>query len=211
MNKKIRKLILLALALILVLALGACTPGKVVTEDPVIEDPVIEEPVVEEPVTEDPVVEDPIEDEIVDPTPEAESKEVTLYFANNEYVETGDEALEQLLPEQRVVEYGDLSLEESIVRELMIGPEDTDTLSTVIPETVELIDVELTDGTALVNFAQEGMGGASMQEVFTINQIIASLLELDSVDRVQFLIDGQVAESLMGHISIEEPFEHLSE
>ena len=46
-----------------------------------------------------------------------------------------------------------------------------------------------------------------MQEDFTIAQIVNTLLELDHIDKVQFLIDGKKAETLMGHISITEPFE----
>ncbi|NLK44706.1 MAG: GerMN domain-containing protein, partial [Tissierellia bacterium] len=91
------------------------------------------------------------------------------------------------------------------------GPVNPENSSTVVPSTVKLLGVEVADGTAYVNFAQEGMYGGSMQETFTINQIVASLLELDSVDRVQFLIDGKKAETLMGHYSIEEPFESITE
>ena len=47
-----------------------------------------------------------------------------------------------------------------------------------------------------------------MQESFTISQIVNSLVELDSVERVQFLIDGQKGETLMGHFEISEPFEN---
>lgn len=190
--------------LFLVLALftlGACTPKNEVGESP---------PPVEDPFENGNDIPDK-EDEVVDPTPEKESKEVNLYFANGEYIETGDESLEKLVVEKRIVEYGDISLEERIVRELMKGPENTEKISTVIPSTVKLLGVEVADGTAYVNFAQEGMYGSSMQETFTINQIVASLLDLDSVDRVQFLIDGKKAETLMGHYSIEEPFEGITE
>lgn len=190
--------------LFLVLALftlGACTPKNEVGESP----PPVEDPFENGNDTQDK------EDEVVDPTPEKESKEVNLYFANGEYIETGDESLEKLVVEKRIVEYGDISLEERIVRELMKGPENTEKISTVIPSTVKLLGVEVADGTAYVNFAQEGMYGSSMQETFTINQIVASLLDLDSVDRVQFLIDGKKAETLMGHYSIEEPFEGITE
>lgn len=186
------------LALVLVLTLGACAAKKTVDEDtPPVDDPIDDN--------------EDIDDEIVDPIPEDESKEVILYFANKKYIESGDEDLEKMFSEKRVVEYGEIPLEEGIVRELMKGPEDTDNLSTVIPSTVELIDVDLSEGTAFVNFAQEGMSGSSLQESFTINQIISSLIELDTVERVQFLIDGEVAESLMGHISIDEPFEGIDE
>lgn len=176
-----KKIIGILLVAIMVLTLGACKP-----KDPVVEN------------------------EVVDPSPKTESKEVTLYFSNKEYVETGDESLEKLGTEKRVVEYGDISLEESIVRELIKGPEDTEKFSTGIPSSAKLIGVEVAEGTAFVNFAREGMYGGSLQETFTIFQIVGSLLELDSVDRVQFLIDGKKDESLMGHYSIEEPFVEIS-
>jgi len=150
-----------------------------------------------------------VENDVIDPSPKTESKEVTLYFPNKEYIDTGDESLEKLGTEKRVVEYGDVSLEENIVKELMKGPEDTEKFSTGIPSTAKLIGVEVAEGTAFVNFAREGMYGGSLQESFTILQIVGSLLELDSVERVQFLIDGKKEESLMGHYSIEEPFEEF--
>lgn len=104
-------------------------------------------------------------DDMVDPPPIVASKEVNLYFANAKYVELGNEDLAKMLVDKRVIEYGDGSLEEAIVRELMKGPQDKDKLSTLIPLTVKLINVELTDGTAFVNFAGEGMSGSSMQGV----------------------------------------------
>ena len=51
------------------------------------------------------------------------------------------------------------------------------------------------------------MFGGSLQESFTISQIVKSLTELSSVNRVQFLIDGKKEESLMGHFDISKPFE----
>lgn len=175
-----KKIISILLVVIVILTLAACKP-----KDP------------------------DVENEVIDPSPKTESKEVTLYFPNREYIETGDESLEKLGTEKRVVEYGDISLEESIVKELMKGPEDTEKFSTGIPSSAKLIGVEAAEGTAFVNFASEGMYGGSLQETFTILQIVGSLLELDNVERVQFLIDGKKVESLMGHYSIEEPFEEF--
>lgn len=146
------------------------------------------------------------EDEIVDPSPNTEEVEVVLYFANKKYIETGDESYEKLVTEKRTIEYGNLPLEEAIVKELIKGPE-SDELSTSIPDTAKLLGVETANGTCFVNFAQEGLYGGSLQEDFTIAQIVNSLLELDNVERVQFLINGEKAESLMGHFSIMEAFE----
>ena len=57
---------------------------------------------------------------------------------------------------------------------------------TLIPNTVQLIDVKVEDGTAYVNFKEEGLRGSSTQETFTIMQIAASLLQLDHVEQVNF-------------------------
>ncbi len=192
-----KKFISLLLIVVLLLSLGACTAKKEPNDNVNIEEP------------DDNVNEaNKDNDEVVDPTPETESKEVTLYFANKEYIETGNEDLEKLIPEKRVIEYGDISLEEAIVEELIKGPEG-ENLSSPIPSTAQLLSVELSEDTVYVNFAGEGMYGGSLQESFTINQIVASLLELDGVHKVQFLIDGEKTDSLMGHLEIEEPFEDI--
>lgn len=189
-----KKFIAIFLLVLIVFSLAACAKSNTPSDD---NDIVDENPqdVVEEG-----------DNEVIEPTPSTDEVEITLYFANKEYVETGDESLEKLIPEKRTVEYGDISLEERVVKELMKGP-DSDELSTVIPSNVKLLGVEVSDGTAFVNFAGEGLYGGSMQEDFTISQIVNSLVELDDVERVQFLIDGQKAETLMGHIEISEPFE----
>ncbi|MCF6464668.1 GerMN domain-containing protein [Clostridium sp. Cult2] len=188
-----KKIIAIFLLVLMVFSLAACTKSNTPSED---------NDRVENPQD----IEKEEEEEIVEPTPSTDEIEVTLYFANKEYVETGDESLEKLIPEKRIVEYGDISLEERIVKELIKGP-DSEKLNTVIPSNVKLLGVEVADGTAFVNFAGEGLYGGSMQEDFTIAQIVNSLVELESVERVQFLIDGQKAETLMGHIEISEPFE----
>ncbi|MBC8591332.1 GerMN domain-containing protein [Wansuia hejianensis] len=141
-------------------------------------------------------------EDITDP----KSKEVDLYFTNMKYIETGNESLEQLISEKRTVEYGEVSLEEAIVRELIKGTKNPDLVSS-IPTTAKLLGTEIKDNTVYVNFSSEGMNGGSLEETLTINQILKSLLELDNVEKVQFLIDGNKADTLMGHVTISEPFE----
>lgn len=143
------------------------------------------------------------EDEVVEETKE---KEVDLYFANSEYVEMGDETLDHLKSEKRMINYQDMILEEAVVRELLKGPEG-ETLTTGIPETVKVLEVTVMDNIAYVDFSSDGLTGASLQETLTIEQIVESLTNLEGVDKVQFLIDGNEADSLMGHVSIDQPFE----
>jgi len=146
------------------------------------------------------------ENQVVDPNPSADEFKVTLYFVNKKYIETGDESLEKLIPENKTILVENIPLEMAIVKELIKGT-DTENLSTAVPSNIVLLGVEVADGTAFVNFSQEGLYGSSMQEDLTIAQIVDSLLELDHVNKVQFLVDGKKAETLMGHISITDPFE----
>lgn len=139
--------------------------------------------------------------------PIEETRDVTLYFANNEYILTGNEELEKLVPENRTIEIKDTTVEAAVVAELQKGTENPD-LSTLIPETTKIIDVTRTDDTVFVNFDRDGLNGSSLEESFTINQIVASMLELEGVHKVQFLVDGEITESLMGHFGAEEPFDH---
>lgn len=115
---KMKKHISILFLLTLVLALAGCAPRKALVEDT--------PPVETEEVTDK---KEDIGDVVADPAPEEEPLEITLYFANNKYIETGDEELEKFFTEKRLVEYDQMSVEETIVRELMAGPEDTDALS----------------------------------------------------------------------------------
>lgn len=187
-----KRILTVLMILVLSISIVACTSDT----KPPAETPAPETP------TETPIEEPPVEK----PEPVEETSQVTLYFANEEYVQSGDESLEKLVAEVRDIEIKDVTLEEAVVRELLAGP-DLEGVRTVIPGTANLLGVNVEDKTAYVDFAREGMHGGSLEETFTINQIVASLTELDSVDRVQFLIDGEVEDSLMGHYDISKPFE----
>lgn len=136
---------------------------------------------------------------------EKKEEEVVLYFANKEYIETGNESLEKLIGEKRIVEYNSDNLEESIIKELKKGPK-SDKLETVIPDTIKILDVKVSNNTAFVNFDKEGLSGGSMEEDFILSQIMDTLFELEHINKIQFLINGEKAESLMGHFDISEPF-----
>lgn len=189
-----KKILILIISLVLVVSLAACSPKE--AEDPA------------EPST--PPVEEPAEEPVEEPAEEIveeQTEEVTLYFGNNEYILTGDEQYEYMLTEVQTITYGETCLEEAIVRALMAGPVDIDTLSTGFHENIVLNSVDVFDGVAYVDFSSEGLYGGSMQESYIISQVVESLTSLDTVDKVQFLVDGQEAESLMGHIDIRSPFE----
>lgn len=203
-----KKYIAIFLSTIMLLSLTACSSSEKTPKT--IDKQESENEVVEENQEETINENEEEAEETEETSEEVNEKEVTLYFVNKKYIETGDESLEKLIPEKRVVKYDEMPMEEAIVRELMKGTED-DKISTVIPSSVELIDVKVSDKTAFVNFKQEGLHGGSLEERFTLDQIIKSLIELENVDKVQFLIDGQKAETLMEHLDISEPFDNIVE
>lgn len=209
-----KKFIGILLGIIMVFSLVACANSEKPVEDLTkerVEDEDIEES--DDNVNND-ENEDEYEDEIEDeekekPTPdikEEKVKEVVLYFANKEYIETGNESLEKFIGEKRTVEYENMSLEEAIIEELKKGPKKSES-ETVIPETITILDVKVSNGIAFVNFDKKGLSGGSMEEDFVLGHIMDTLFELDHINKVQFLINGEKAESLMGHFDISEPFD----
>jgi len=182
-NMKIKKVILFLLAVVMIFTLAACT-----TNAPT-----------------------PVEDgnnsgngdTVVDPAPEGETITLKLYFANEEYIMTGDSSLDAIIEVEREVKLGEKPIEEVILEELKKNPED-DNLTTVLGK-INVLSVETAENIAYVNLSSENLNGGSMEESLILNQIVFSLTELEEVDAVQILVDGSNRETLMGHITIEEP------
>lgn len=202
-----RKIISLFLITIMVFSLAACaSPTSVDEETP--ETPEVVEPEdfsdmdekegATTPEDEELEAEEDMKEE------EKKEKEVNLYYAVTEYIVTGNEDLTKIKAEKRTVDYKDTILEEAVVKELLTEAK-SEGLENAIPSSVKLIDVKVEDDIAYVNFSKEGMNGGSLTESLTINQIVASLLDLGTVNKVQFLLDGEVSESLMGHATITDP------
>ncbi len=142
--------------------------------------------------------------QVISTEPQEKEMEINLYYANNKYVETGDETLDKVLPLKKKVKYGVVSLAEAAVKELLNDP-GTEGLSTEIPKDVKLIGVEVKGEMAYVNFSSQGLNGSSLQEMMLINQIVNTLTHLEGINKVQFLVDGIQADTLMGHADVREP------
>lgn len=129
--------------------------------------------------------------------------EITLYFPNKEYIISGNESLEKMLPEKRMVNLTGQMKAKVIVEELLKGPsgKGLDKLSSKL----KLIDVKVEDNTAFVDFVGEGLSGGSLEEELVVDSIVKSLTEDASIQQVQFLVDGKVAETLMGHLDMSKP------
>lgn len=129
----------------------------------------------------------------------AESKvTLTLYFSDSQAM--------YLEPEQREVVKGDETLEELVIRELMKGRGATGSGSP-IPEGTKLLGVSVVDGVAYVNFSSEFQTkhwGGTAGETHTIFAITHSLCEIEGIDKVQFMLQGNPLETL-GHMDLTQP------
>ena len=130
----------------------------------------------------------------------ATQKYVTLYFA--------DEMGEKLIAVRRRAQIVDNSIEKTILKELINGPGSDDCYAT-IPQGVEVLSVETKENICFVNFSKEfadNIGGGSSASTMAIYSVVNSLTELDEIEKVQFLIDGEKTEWL-GEYDVSEPFE----
>ncbi len=143
-----------------------------------------------------------------DPTnqqPKLATVEVVLYF--------GDDQAQYLVPEKRniSIEQGasDEVLAASIIEELIAGPKNKELYAT-IPAEAKILSVKIKDGVASTDFSEELQSkhwGGSAGEGMTLNSIANTLTELDSIDKVQLLIEGKKVESLAGHADTTVPLE----
>lgn len=123
-----------------------------------------------------------------------------LYFAN----ENGTD----LVVEDRVVEVNaNQPKEKTIMEQLIAGPLEKGSYAT-IPADTKLRDITTTnDGICYVNLSQEFVTKPSnVNEVLTIYSIVNSLCELDNIDRIQFLIEGEKVETYKNRNDFGTPF-----
>jgi spore germination protein GerM len=133
--------------------------------------------------------------------------EVTLYFPNRRYIESGDESIEQTLGERYKLELDATdpnAVAKAALDALKAGPKST-AAAPAIPDRVIIRHVEVRDGFARVDFLRAGLSGGSLEEKLLVKSIVQTLTQLPQVRAVQFLIEGKAPETLMGHVSTAEP------
>jgi len=131
-----------------------------------------------------------------------EKKMVTLYFSDSEG--------EYLVGEKREILKKREAREEAeeTITELIKGPKGK--LIPTLPLRTKLLSLRLDErGLAKVNFnkalSKDHPGGSSA-EIMTVYSIVNSLtLNFPQIRRVQILIEGEVGESIAGHLSLDQP------
>ncbi len=132
---------------------------------------------------------------------EGELHEVTLYFTKQN---TG-----KLYSEKRSIKITDQRpLAQHVVQELINGPK-TQELVACLSDSSTLIGVTILDNKCYVDFKNGFISknsGSDEHKLLAIYSIVNSLTELDSVGRVQFLVDGKRIEKF-GEIEMDHLFE----
>ena len=124
---------------------------------------------------------------------------LVLYFS--------DENAEYLVAERRNIEIasGD-TIEKAVINELIKGPTEGGHAKT-IPQETKLLSIETKNNVCFVNLSKEFVdkhSGGSTGERLTIYSIVNSLTDLGTIDKVQFLIEGEKREEFI-HMVLNEP------
>ncbi len=122
-----------------------------------------------------------------------------LYFANEEGT--------ALVPVSRSVEYNtNVSLEKLVMEQLILGPSKLEAYPTINPGT-KVINVTVNDGTCYVNLDQTFLTQVyTVSSEVTIYSIVNSLVELDNVNKVQILINGESEVSFRESMNLNTTF-----
>lgn len=129
----------------------------------------------------------------------AKEETLVLYFPDVNFV--------NLVKCERTAPLIDNSVEKTIVHELIKGPLDGGFVSTIPAET-KVLSVETKDSICFVNLSSEFISkhaDGSAAEAFTVYAIVNSLTELESIESVQFLIEGKKVDVLK-HMLLDTPY-----
>ena len=206
-----KKYLSIFLIAILTLSLTACgegsktveEPEKIETESNLEED---KDKIEKEKTSEEEVEEDKEEKKSSGLEGSITEKEATLYFVNDKYIETGNDDLDKFIPLKATIEVKDGAIGEAIIHALIAGPNGKEGVSTGIPENLKLLGLNLKDDVMYVDLSSEGLNGGSLEEELLLGQVVNSLLELNNVKGVKFLVDGEETDSLMGHFDGSETY-----
>lgn len=187
---------MLAIALLMVLVMTMAGCGAVDTLTSLKEKFSQEEPEV--------VVDTPPEVETgvpVEPETEfqGETTTVTLWFSGPQG--------QYLVKEERVIPKVE-GIARATINELIQGPHPESNLLPTIPLGTILRDINIKeDGLCIVDFSSELIDnhlGGSAAEQLTVHSIVNTLTQFPTVDRVQFLVEGQYVDTIAGHVDISQ-------
>lgn len=126
------------------------------------------------------------------------SKTVILYYS--------DENLIEIVEEERDIEFKESSDLMTQMWQALQNPENEQNIS--LWADVELNNMELQDAQLTIDVTiPEHLQFGSASEGIAIQTLLQTYKQIDDVQSIQLLIDGQVQETLAGHVSIDQPLD----
>jgi len=93
------------------------------------------------------------------------------------------------------------------INELLEGPDFQSGLLPTIPAGTKLLDINVKDdGLCIVDFSKEliaNMSGGELNEKLAVYSITNTLCQFPTVDRVEFRVEGQKIDTLLGYTQLE--------
>ncbi|NMB38054.1 MAG: GerMN domain-containing protein [Firmicutes bacterium] len=89
---------------------------------------------------------------------------------------------------------------------LLEGPTPEENLNPSVSPGTKLLDLKIENRLATVDFSSEiktNFVGGSQLEAQLVEAIVRTLLQFDTIDRVEILMEGNRIESIAGHVAID--------
>lgn len=134
---------------------------------------------------------------------EEKSYNVTLTYPSTAYIVDGDKDNKKVTEQVTVTATKD-DVVTKVLDQLSQAPE-TEGAEPVGLDKFDYSKSKLDGTTAVVDLSGDLTGG-SLDEDVLARSIVNSLLSVDGIKAVEFTVNGEKAESLMGHVDISEPF-----
>lgn len=134
---------------------------------------------------------------------EEKSYEVTLTYPSSDYIVNGDEENKKVT-EQATIKASKDDIVTKVLKQLAQSPK-AEGAESVGLDKFDFSKSKLDGTTAIVDLSGDVAGG-SLEEDVLARSIVNSLLSVDGIKAVEFTVNGEKAESLMGHVDISEPF-----
>ena len=91
---------------------------------------------------------------------------------------------------------------------LLTEPVADQKLFSVMPKDVRLLGLTIRDKVAYADFSKElktnALGGAAY-EILLVNGVVNTLTEFNTIERVQFLVNGRAITTINGHLDLTDP------
>ncbi len=134
---------------------------------------------------------------------EEQSYKVTLTYPSSDYIVNGDEENKKVT-EQVTIDASKDDIVKKVLAQLAQSPK-AEGAESVGLDKFNFSKSKLDGTTAVVDLAGD-LNGGSLEEDVLARSIVNSLLSVDGIKAVEFTVNGEKAESLMGHVDISEPF-----